>query len=95
MLFIDTYHTAAQVRGELDRHAGQVSKIIAFHDTEAPWGQTGEDGGPGVMIGIEKWLADHHEWTIAERHTNNHGLVVLRRKDGDAAVSQLIGELVA
>lgn len=94
MLFIDTYHTAAQVRGELDRHAGQVSKIIAFHDTEAPWGQTGEDGGPGVMIGVEQWLGNHPEWIIAERHANNHGLVVLRRKDADAAISKLVAEVL-
>lgn len=94
MLFIDTYHTAKQVRGELDRHADQVTKIIAFHDTEAPWGQVGEDGGPGVMIGVEDWLAVHPEWSIAERHANNHGLVVLRRKDSDAEVSRLVGELL-
>lgn len=94
MLFIDTYHTATQVKGELDRHAAQVGKIIAFHDTEAPWGQIGEDGGPGVMVGIEEWLALHPEWAIAERHTNNHGLVVLRRKNSDAAVSQLVGEIL-
>lgn len=94
MLFIDTYHTAAQVKGELDRHAAQVAKIIAFHDTEAPWGQVGEDGGPGVMLGVERWLADHPEWVIAERHTNNHGLVVLRRKATDTAISQLVGEVL-
>lgn len=95
MLFIDTYHTAAQVQGELDRHAEQVRKIIAFHDTEAPWGQTGEDGGPGVMIGVERWLVNHPEWVIAERHVNNHGLVVLRRKSVDADVSRTVSEVLA
>lgn len=94
MLFVDTYHTATQVRGELDRHAGQVRKILAFHDTEAPWGMTGEDGGPGVLVGITEWLGQHPEWSQAERYTNNHGLVVLRRVNSNAEDSELVGELL-
>ncbi len=94
MLFVDTYHTAGQVRGELDRHAIQVRKIIAFHDTEAPWGQTGEDGGPGVMVGVMEWLEDNPVWLMSERYANNHGLVVLRRADQNVEDSELVGEVV-
>jgi len=35
MLFIDTLHTYAQLKIELQRHKGKVRKYLAFHDTTA------------------------------------------------------------
>jgi cephalosporin hydroxylase len=77
-LFIDTLHTASQVSAELFRHAPQVAKTIALHDT-VTFGQVGEDGGPGLLIGIECFLADNVGWKIFKHYENNNGLMLLRR----------------
>jgi hypothetical protein len=77
-LFIDTLHTATQLRAELERHAAKVGQWIVLHDT-VTFGERGEDGGPGLMVALRAWLAEHPEWHIACHRTNNHGLTLLER----------------
>jgi GT2 family glycosyltransferase len=79
LLFIDTKHTYAQLKAELVRHAGKVSKYILMHDTES-FGLKGEDGGPGELQAISEFLVDHPEWQIVEQTKISNGLVVLERK---------------
>ncbi len=85
MLFIDTLHTAKQLKAELERHADpvecKVKKYLAFHDT-VTFGTQGEDGSePGLRAAI-RWFQKCHAfplWELIEDRQNNNGLVVLRR----------------
>jgi hypothetical protein len=80
MLFIDTLHTADQLRDELDLHSAKVQKYLAFHDT-AIYGEHGEDGGPGLNGVIAKFLIDVEPWwRECYRSTANNGLTILERK---------------
>lgn len=55
LLFVDTLHTADQLRQELARHAGRVRHRIALHDTHT-FGEVGEDGGPGLLPALRSFL---------------------------------------
>lgn len=79
LLFIDTTHTYAHLKAELDRHAGKVSKFIAIHDTES-FGLIGEDKGPGEKQAIDEFLDTHPEWRQKEHMTISNGLTILERK---------------
>lgn len=46
MLFIDSLHTYAQCRDELERHADGVGRLLVFHDT-LTFGSVGADGETG------------------------------------------------
>jgi len=84
LLFIDTLHTAAQLKAELVRHADptekKVRRYLVFHDT-ATFGDVGEDGSvPGLRAAI-RWFQRCHsfpQWELIEDRKNNNGLVVLR-----------------
>ncbi|MFH0982036.1 MAG: hypothetical protein V2A79_10900 [Planctomycetota bacterium] len=78
LLFIDTLHTNGQLSAELERHGGKVGRYIVLHDTVA-FGETGEDGGPGLNGAVEGWLEKHPEWKLETRDTRQHGLTVLER----------------
>ena len=79
LLFIDTLHTYAQVKGELEKHGNQARKYIVFHDTVA-FGVLGEDNGTGINLAIQEFLRDNEHWRIAEHYENCNGLTVLTRK---------------
>lgn len=51
LLFIDSLHTYAQCRAELERHADAVGRYLVFHDT-LTFGSIGADGETG-----------RHSWT--------------------------------
>lgn len=84
LLFIDTLHTARQLKAELERHADPiedtVKKYLVFHDTKT-FGDTGEDGStPGLRAAI-RWLQKEHAfpiWQLVEDRENCNGLVVLK-----------------
>lgn len=87
MLFIDTLHTAAQLKEELTRHVlwykfekqQRVRKYLVFHDTST-FGFVGEDGGPGLRAAIH-WFEKNAFplWVTVEDHLNNNGLLVMKR----------------
>lgn len=81
LLFIDTLHNYEQLKEELRLHADKVKKYIVFHDTTS-FETVNENGaGRGLWPAIEEFLAEHSEWEIKERYTNNNGLTVLSRTD--------------
>lgn len=82
LLFIDTRHTADQVYAELTRHAAKVWRWIVLHDTRV-YGEVGEDGGPGLLPGIRRFLRERPEWTVIRHDHNNNGLMVLSRSAED------------
>lgn len=83
LLFIDTYHTAQQLKAELERHAdpvtGKVRRYLVFHDT-VTFGTKGEDGSePGLRAAI-RWFQRNHAfplWKLIHDRQNNNGLAVL------------------
>lgn len=76
LLFIDEFHTAARVGEQLRAVAGRVKRYIVLHDTET-FGQIGEDGTPGVMVGLAEFLRANPNWSVLSHAKNNHGLTVL------------------
>lgn len=84
LLFIDTLHTARQLKAELERHADPVARTVrrylVFHDT-ATFGMVGEDGSePGLRAAI-RWFQRCHAfplWELVEDRQNCNGLVVLK-----------------
>lgn len=80
LLFLDTHHTADRTYMELSRHADKVSKYIIIHTVaQDTFGERGDDGGPGVMAGVRRWLREGagRTWVIKRFDTVNHGLLVL------------------
>lgn len=90
LLFIDTKHTYAHLKAELERHSRNVSKWILVHDTES-FGLRGEDGGPGELQAIDEFLKAYPEWREKERTKESNGLVVLERAhDKSVSISIVI-----
>lgn len=98
-LFIDTYHTAAQLEKELSRHSGKARKYIGFHDTYTFW-EAGEEPYAGIIesavtnkglrYAIEPFLAKGG-WMIAFMTDRNNGLLILEReKQGGASPGQTL-----
>ena len=89
LLLIDTWHCYDHMKKELKLHPQHVNKYLIFHDTTlyADNPETvdyesliGPDFTPkGIWPAIEEFLAEHTEWTIAEKFENNNGLTVLNR----------------
>lgn len=78
LLFIDSLHTGAQLKAELERHGAKARKWIAFHDTET-FGLVGEDGkAPGLRAAI-RWFQQNQFpiWSLKHDWSNNNGLVVI------------------
>ena len=79
LLFIDTLHTYAQVKAELE-HAGKVARYLVFHDTVNYGGRDeGNANGYGIMSAILEFLATNPEWRVDAHFKNCNGLTVLRR----------------
>ena len=82
MLFIDSLHTGDQVWGELTRHAGKVKRWLAFHDTTT-FGAIGEDGKPGLIPSIEKFMSLNPEWKILYQSEESNGFLLLTKNPAD------------
>ncbi len=81
LLFIDTLHTYAQLKKELELHGNKVRKYLVFHDTET-FGEVGEDGrAPGLNAAIYEFFDKNPRWVSIEKHRNNNGLTILRSKE--------------
>ncbi len=88
-LFIDTFHTATQLKKELALHADKVSKYIGFHDTHTFWengeqtydsvADKGTNCGMGLKYALEPFLAYHPEWKVVYRTDKNNGLTIIER----------------
>jgi len=88
-LFIDTYHTAAQLEKELARHSDKAKKYIGFHDTSTFWeyGEQPYEGiekglatNKGLKYAIEPFLANGG-WVISFMTDRNNGLLIIERKE--------------
>lgn len=81
-LFIDTLHTYAQLKQELNRHSWRVSRYIAFHDTQT-FGCQDEPGysGPGLISAILEFLCENPQWQMMHHTPNNNGFTVIQRRE--------------
>lgn len=84
LLFIDTLHTAKQLKAELERHVSpvenRVRKYLVFHDTET-FGEKGEDGSAPGLRAVIRWFQREQAfplWQLVHERLNNNGLVVLQ-----------------
>ena len=92
-LFIDTAHTYAQLKQELERHGNQAKRLLGFHDTttyghvnEPPYAANAHiesavpaDSPKGLVPAIEEFLAENPHWKIREIFTHNNGVTILER----------------
>lgn len=80
MLVLDTYHVYSQLKQELLKHAGNVTKYIVIVNSYA-FASHGEDGSsPGIMDAVIEFLADNERWEICHNERKNNGLLILRRE---------------
>jgi hypothetical protein len=82
LLFIDTKHQASRLDRELEYWGPHCRHYIVVHCTMT-YGERGDDGGPGVLVALRKWVRAHSQWTAVDHYTNNHGLTVLSCKPED------------
>jgi hypothetical protein len=79
LLFVDTFHTYAQLKNELSIHHTKVNKWIICHDTES-YGSSSENGTtPGLQAAINEFISSNPSWKIKEHYKNNNGLTVLEK----------------
>jgi cephalosporin hydroxylase len=77
LLFIDTMHTYAQVKAELQNHH-KVKKYIILHDTTT-FGEFDHTGvGVGIRPAINEFLDQNKNWKIEYETAVNNGLMVLQ-----------------
>lgn len=83
LLFFDENHRAQEVFDGLVKYAPHVRRYLVIHCTTDPYGETGDDGGPGTMPGVRRFLNENREWTAIRHDKHNHGLIVLSRDERD------------
>lgn len=82
LLFIDTFHKADRLLAELRRWAPVCRGRIVVHCTTT-YGEKGDDGSPGVLVAIRKFVRENPQWSVIEHFPGNHGLTVLSLEPSD------------
>ena len=76
VLFVDMVHTYSFIKRTLEANQANVKDFIILHDTVI-YGETGDDGGKGIMPAIREFLRTNRRWTVWQHYRNQHGLLVL------------------
>ena len=76
LLFVDTRHAADQLYAELSRWAPLCHRWLVIHCTET-YGEKGDDGGPGVLPALRRYVRENPRWAVVDHSRANHGLTVL------------------
>ena len=87
LLFIDTDHTYALLRLELEFWHARVRKYIILHDTTLfeftdqmhLHGHYIPSDKQGLWTAVEEFLAANQNWIVKERYLNCNGITVLQR----------------
>lgn len=95
LLFIDTLHTYAQLRSELEMHHMKVRKYIVLHDTHTYGisdmkynGKISEkiksinaqyENKHGLIGAVNDFISAHKEWQVLKVFHNNNGLTILKK----------------
>lgn len=91
MIFIDTWHSQAQLREELKLHGNAARKYLAFHDThtygvrdeQVDWAANPNRKampGQGLLPAIIDFVIANPHWHFMKHKSNNNGLTVLQRR---------------
>ncbi len=88
-LWIDTFHSAWQLKQELELHADKALKYLGFHDVFTfyenaepsfdPALNTIEGIEKGLKYAIEPFLENNPQWKECYRTDRNNGLLILER----------------
>lgn len=77
LLFIDSLHSSEHVAKEL-RHAKNVNRYIAFHDTYTTLNRPGESD---INIAINDFLDKNKNWKKVYEVKFNHGLIIVEKNE--------------
>ena len=91
MIFIDTWHSQAQLREELKLHGNAARKYLAFHDThtygvrdeQKNWAENPDRKAmpnQGLLPAIIEFVIANPHWHFKMHKSNNNGLTVLERR---------------
>lgn len=75
MLYISGLHTYKRLTEELRLYANSVTRYIALHVT-ALHGEKGEDGGPGLLAALRKFMLDNPQWSVLYHSNEQYGLTI-------------------
>ena len=80
LLVIHSTHHADFLIRELEGMAPKTTSRILLRSTHA-YGLQAETngGGPGLLVGLSKWLRENPEWSVIEHSVENWGYTVLSR----------------
>lgn len=82
LLFIDTCHQYRQLKTELDRHSGKVTRFIILHDTTIYRNVDEGDSPPGpkgLWPAVEEFVLREPWWEVCEQIVSGSGLTVMKR----------------
>ncbi len=83
LLVLDTVHHGHQVYHELIKFSSQVRRRIVIRGTQA-FGELSEDKqGPGLLVGLRRFMRDRPEWSVIYHSANQYGLTVISRDPKD------------
>lgn len=78
-LVLDTIPTGDVLYGNLTLFAPKVAKRIVIHAT-ALHGNKGEGGGPGMFLGLTRFLRENPDWLVIDHNDTQFGLTVISRE---------------
>jgi len=82
LLLIDTCHQYRQLKTELERHSGKVTRFIILHDTTIYRNVDEGDSDTekkGLWPALEEFVAREPWWNVTEQIVSRSGLTVLKR----------------
>ena len=83
LLLVHSLHHGERLFLELEKHSPNVSRFIMLRSTGA-FGELAEDGkGPGLLVGMRRFLQRHPEWSVLYHTQDQYGLTVLGKFDED------------
>jgi hypothetical protein len=75
-LFLNSRHTYARLKAELEAYAHRVSKVIMIANS-VRFGQKGEDDGPGIGKAVYEFMKDNPQWFIVRHDPQQYGMTTL------------------
>lgn len=76
LLFINQRHNYLDVYSTLENWGILSKRYIVLHNTDI-YGETGQDGGPGILKAVRDYIGLNPIWSVIEHYNHQHGLTVL------------------
>lgn len=96
LLFLDTVHSAEQLRRDLAAHGAGVRRFLVIRGTGA-FGERAEGDAeqPGLLHALREWLRENPEWFVVHHTAEQYGMTVLGCDPEDRPDEPLEPEVVA